>query len=159
MIDKPTDWVRAEKKIVNQLGLRMTIASGRTWADPGDGTTTEGDNSPFRLMTDSKATQSKSYAINRDFMNSFRERSFAHGGKEPLLHIEFQQEGKQDQDWVLVSLDFFGELWDTARQNAWSQESQDAVITLEKLAARIKDPSVRAETYAAIKTLRKAQNG
>ena len=155
--DGSTNWQIAEARIVNALGLRFTAESGRFFWDFGDATTANGES--FQLITDSKATQHKSYAVNRDFMREMADKTIQ-TGKRFALHIQFQQENRKDQDWVVIGLDDFAELVTSVNDPVVAElpeltyEQEEAFTVLEELAERIKDAETKSDVYQAIAKLR-----
>jgi hypothetical protein len=97
--------------VAAQLGLDLTLASGSKFHDPGDAVT-RGRDSPFPLYADCKLTGNKSFILKSWELRQLAERA-AEQGKRFILPLRFgSRTGVGGEDYVVLSLHDFKELWD-----------------------------------------------
>lgn len=106
------NWQKHESDIQENFGLSATSGSGNKWHDVSDGVT-RGHYSTvvFPVMVDCKATEKKSYAINKDFFKKWQKTAGLEG-KTFFMPIRFENElGKVELDLVAIDLDTFTEMY------------------------------------------------
>lgn len=109
------NWEKHEKDVQERLELDSTIASGSKWYDIGDATSnTNHQDDNFPIVLDCKATEKKSYRLDRRLLEDWRKRAITQG-KRFLLPIRFVNEG-EEYDWCTLHLDDLAELLYLARE-------------------------------------------
>lgn len=105
-------WQKHEQEVAEALGLRLTITSGNKWFDQGDGVT-PGRDHPFPLYVDAKYTVRGSYSINGDELRQYQ-RQAEELGKRMILAVRLNPPAREAQDYVVLSLHDFAELFHLA---------------------------------------------
>lgn len=91
------------------MGLDATICSGSKFNDPGDATHHHNPHDQFRLLVDCKYTDTKSYSVSGKFMSQWTDRS-TELGKRFIVALRLQ-----DEDYVVMSMNDFEEMWNAVR--------------------------------------------
>ena len=104
---------RHETDVAERLGGRKTRGSGSQWHDKGDGRNEHFGSFPFAW--DCKSTQRQSISVTLAMLEKIIEE--AHGDR-PALPLRFYSNARLDvaQDWIVVKLDDFTEILETARR-------------------------------------------
>lgn len=107
-------WEVWEEKVNDRLSLRGTAASGATWKDKGDGSSTNNYEEVWPLMVDAKTTKAASYSIKAKFVEDMH-RVAKQDGKTFALPVKFL-EGEHDSEWVVVPFEDYAYLVEEHRK-------------------------------------------
>lgn len=161
VLSKGPNWQRHELEIQQRLGLSSTIGSGNKFHDPSDGTDKKHHSEhDFQVMIDAKSTSKKSYRLSRRLLKDWREKALV-WGKIFMLPLRFEYEDESTDDWIILHIDDFSEMYELARRpqkvevvdRKRTSEAEDHIENLETLVKRIKDPEVKLELFSTIEFL------
>lgn len=116
---KTPQWEQFEQDVQEMLGLSSTIASGSKHYDQGDAVDKRHHSeSSFRFIADAKHTAARVYQLEDEMLRQWVERA-RRMGRRFCLPIRF---GRENKDYVVLTLNDFAELLEVARKSELVQE-------------------------------------
>lgn len=122
-------WERFEHHTQEILKLRGTPGSGNQWHDPSDGVSRVDD--PYKVMVDCKYTDKASYSLSQAFLAQWWSKATMAGNRFALPvrfggDLVYAEHRSAPKDWVVITLDDYAELVETAREKLSSVERADS---------------------------------